>query len=68
MILSALNVSRNWIILLLVEAVLASYPDKEKERLLPVPKRELEWGDVNFIATSDTHGESITLLSEDSMS
>lgn len=24
---------------------------------LPVPTRPLEWGDVNFLSTSDTHGE-----------
>lgn len=24
---------------------------------LPIPKRELEWKDVNFISISDTHGE-----------
>lgn len=24
---------------------------------LPVPYRDLPWGDVNFLSTSDTHGE-----------
>jgi 2',3'-cyclic-nucleotide 2'-phosphodiesterase (5'-nucleotidase family) len=25
---------------------------------LPVPTRPLEWGDINFLSTSDTHGEA----------
>jgi hypothetical protein len=28
---------------------------------LPVPTRPLEWGDVNFLSTSDTHGELVAL-------
>ena len=24
---------------------------------LPIPTRELEWNDVNFLSISDTHGE-----------
>lgn len=28
---------------------------------LPVPTRPLEWGDVNFLSTSDTHGEAHTV-------
>lgn len=24
---------------------------------LPLPKRQLEWKDVNFLSISDTHGE-----------
>lgn len=26
---------------------------------LPIPTRPLEWGDVNFLHTSDTHGECL---------
>lgn len=25
--------------------------------VLPVPTRPLQWGDVNFLSTSDTHGD-----------
>ena len=32
---------------------------------IPVPKRELEWGQVNFLATSDTHGKPFSLLTSD---
>lgn len=31
---------------------------------LPVPTRPLEWGDVNFLSTSDTHGELVALTSQ----
>lgn len=48
------------LLLLIAQTVLARYADKgDIEALLPVPKRELEWGDVNFISTSDTHGMSL---------
>lgn len=38
-------------VLPMAEEMLRSPPE------LPVPTRPLEWGDVNFISTSDTHGE-----------
>jgi 2',3'-cyclic-nucleotide 2'-phosphodiesterase (5'-nucleotidase family) len=34
---------------------------------LPVPTRPLEWGDVNFLSTSDTHGELVALPSQSDM-
>jgi hypothetical protein len=27
--------------------------------VIPVPTRPLQWGDVNFLSTSDTHGERL---------
>lgn len=46
-------------LLLLAHSALASHraeAGSEGEGRLPVPKRELEWGDANFLAISDTHG------------
>jgi 2',3'-cyclic-nucleotide 2'-phosphodiesterase (5'-nucleotidase family) len=37
--------------------IAAATASTQWEDKLPLPSRDLEWGDVNFIHTTDIHGE-----------
>lgn len=38
-------------------SIAAARASTQWEDKLPLPTRDLEWGDVNFIHTTDIHGE-----------